>query len=158
VHVDTWLSTYRGTISDSYLDSLSYESAERSARGRLEAQDESFTYVAETETGEIVGFAAAGPERDGNSRYKGELYAIYVLKARQKEGVGSLLLQAVAGRLVEMGIRSMLVWVLADNPSREFYERLGGRLLESEFIEIGDAEYEEVAYGWDDVTALLAQA
>jgi hypothetical protein len=29
VHVDAWKSTYRGLVSDEYLDSLSYESREQ---------------------------------------------------------------------------------------------------------------------------------
>jgi hypothetical protein len=40
--------------------------------------------------------------------------------------VGSL---AVARGLLGDGKRSMLAWVLADNPSRTFYEAVGGKLL-----------------------------
>ena len=45
----------------------------------------------------------------------------------------------------------MAVWVLGRNPSRKFYEALGGRLLIEKRIERGGEWYEEVAYGWDDL-------
>ncbi len=48
----------------------------------------------------------------------------------------------------------MLVWVLADNPMRRFYEALGGRLLREKKVEIGGVALDEVAYGWRDTAAL----
>ena len=35
---------------------------------------------------------------------------------------------------------SMLVWVLRDNPSRGFYEELGGRYLREQVLTIGGAD------------------
>ena len=35
-------------------------------------------FVAETESGAVVGFAHGGPEREGNATYRGELYVIYL--------------------------------------------------------------------------------
>jgi hypothetical protein len=49
----------------------------------------------------------------------------------------------------------MLVWVLADNPARGFYERLGGRYLRQKPIEIGGIDLFEAAYGWDDIRVLI---
>ncbi|MEH1888888.1 MAG: hypothetical protein V7K92_05255 [Nostoc sp.] len=41
------------------------------------AQD-NFTYVAEDEIGQIVGFVNGGQNRTGDRFYQGELYAIYI--------------------------------------------------------------------------------
>lgn len=57
-------------------------------------------------------------------------------------------------RLAADGLKSMLVWVLADNQSRRFYEALGGRFVTQQTITIGGQELTEVAYGWNDVGAL----
>src|SRR5699024_9426075 len=49
-------------------------------------------FVAENNKGEIVGFSNAGVERTGKyPDYKGELYAIYLLKEYQGKGIGKLL-------------------------------------------------------------------
>ena len=45
----------------------------------------------------------------------------------------------------------MLVWVLTENPSRAFYERMGGRFVREAPVTICGAPLVEVAYGWDDL-------
>jgi hypothetical protein len=52
-------------------------------------------------------------------------------------------------------MNSMLVWVLRDNPSRGFYEALGGEYVREQAITIGGANLIELAYGWPDTMALL---
>ena len=60
-----------------------------------------------------------------------------------------------AGRLQALAYPSMLVWVLAANPARGFYESLGGAFVRSRELELGGETHEEVGYGWLDVRALL---
>jgi hypothetical protein len=42
----------------------------------------------------------------------------------------------------------MAVWVLALNPSRRFYEFLGGKVIGQQEIERRGEMFSEVAYGW----------
>ncbi len=60
----------------------------------------------------------------------------------------------MARGLLADGKRSMLTRVLAENPSRRFYETVGGKLLGSQEIEIGGAALTVVVYGWDDIRTL----
>ena len=57
--------------------------------------------------------AHSGPERSGNTVYRGELYAIYLLAAYQRQGLGQQLARAVVNGLLQHDLSSMLVWVLA---------------------------------------------
>ncbi len=158
VHVDSWRSTYSGVLSDDFLVAMSYEDFE--ARWHSWLEDEvgahGIFYVAELPAGNIVGFASGGPRQEESSYpdYEGELYTAYLLRQHQRRGLGRRLLQAVARRLLDDDKRSILAWVLADNPSRAFYEAIGGRLLGSQTIEIGEAVLDEVAYGWYDLRSL----
>jgi len=154
VHVDSWRSTYRGIIPDSVLDTLDYEKRSEVRRRQLSKNDPTIcTYVAEGEDGKILGFAMAGPRRDGRADYDGELYAIYIFKECQGQGIGRDLFLATARWLIGQGYKSMLIWVLKDNPTRKFYETFGGRELESKTIDIG-GPIEEVSYGWPDLKVL----
>jgi hypothetical protein len=63
-------------------------------------------------------------------------------------------MQRLAGTLCAEGFTRVAVWVLAENPSRGFYERLGGRQIAQKPIHIGDADLLEVAYGWQDIRTL----
>ncbi|WP_342748051.1 hypothetical protein [Melghirimyces profundicolus] len=47
--------------------------------------------------------------------------------------------------------RSMLVWVLAENHSRHFYEALGATYIRDGTVTIAGKELKEVAYGWSDI-------
>ena len=156
VHVDTWRTTYRGLVSDSYLDSMNYvESAERWGRAFANPERRGFAFVAEDETGAIVGFAVGGPQRSDVPGYDGELYAIYVLHDQQGKGLGRALAQAVARELLARGMSSMVVWVLTDNyPSRRFYESLGGVWLREQEFELDGLMLKETGYGWEDINNL----
>lgn len=152
VHVDSWRATYRGIIPDDILANLSYETRQvewESGLGR--PNGERVIFVAEDADEGIVGFACGGPERSGDSNYTGELYAVYVLERYQRMGVGKALTRLVGERLVRNGLTGMLVWVLAENPSRGFYERLGGQIVRGQIIEVEHVSLEEVAYGWLDL-------
>jgi ribosomal protein S18 acetylase RimI-like enzyme len=156
VHVDTWRTTYRGIVPDEFLANLSYEKREKGWHQVMDnaSNDRSFTCVAEGEPGQILGFANGGVERTGDPIYQGELTAIYILTSHQQKGTGRELVQAVAERLEQMKIHSMLVWVLADNPACRFYKRLGGQRIHEREIERGGTKLIEIAYGWTDIANL----
>lgn len=156
IHVDTWRTTYRGIVPDELLASLSYEKRENGWHQILDnaPKDSNFTYVAEDESGKIVGFVNGGVERTGALAYQGELNAIYILKNHQRKGIGRELIRAVAKKLSQMEIHSMLVWVLAENPACRFYEMLGGKKVYEKEIKRGGAKLIEIAYGWIDTTSL----
>ena len=66
-------------------------------------------------------------------------------------GYGRLLVTQVAHDLASRGYRSLVIWVLKDNPARRFYERLGGRLAAEKVVEIGGRPLLDVAYVWPDL-------
>ena len=153
IQVETWQSAYRGMISDDFLDAMSVE--ERTYRwSEILQRPEQATFVAEVEGQGIVGFASGGPEREGREDFRGELFGLYVLPERHGQGIGRQLVATFAQWLLNSGFESMMVWTLADNPFRRFYEHLGGKLFCEKDIEIGEQKLVEVAYGWDDVTTL----
>jgi len=155
VHVGSWRAAYRGIIPDQFLADLSQPDRKRRWARTLSVPDRrDFVYVAEHAAGDIVGFASGGLERAGDPIYRGELYAIYILPGHQRRGVGRALTGLVAERLIQLGLGSMLVWVLADNPWRRFYDTLGGQVLCSKQVETGGVELTEVSYGWLDTSAL----
>jgi GNAT superfamily N-acetyltransferase len=155
VHVASWRETYRGMLPDALLDGLNESSRAAYWLRTLGASDPQPVYVAASATGEIVGFASAGPEREGDERYTAELYTLYALRAAHGHGLGRALMAACAGALLNDGHKAMLLWVLAENPTRGFYEKLGGQVIDTKIETIGGASVTEVAYAWDDLTLLL---
>ncbi|MEM7758328.1 MAG: GNAT family N-acetyltransferase [Cyanobacteria bacterium P01_A01_bin.40] len=153
VHVDTSRTTYRGIFSDEYLDNMSYQKRERAWHQVFEEtlKNNNFTYVAENNSHQIIGFANAGLEREGDSLYLGELYAIYILENFQQQGIGEKLVRTVVEQFKKMQINSMLVWVLKDNSACSFYKKLGGIKIKEQEIERQGNKLIKIAYGWRDI-------
>jgi ribosomal protein S18 acetylase RimI-like enzyme len=156
VQVESWKTTYAGIVSDTFLASLNQEDRMRSWQEQILAGNISI-FVAEEEAG-IFGFAAGGEAREKLDEYEAELYAIYLLRGRQRQGVGRTLCLALASDLQTKGFMSMLVWVLEQNPSVSFYERLGAVQIARKVIDIGGADLQELALGWPSLDRLIADS
>jgi GNAT superfamily N-acetyltransferase len=152
VHVQSWLTTYKGLVPDEYLASLN--EAERVPEWERWLARDISAFVAEID-GELIGFAAGGAIREPLDDYDSELYTIYLLERVQGRGIGRALLTSVAEALVRKGHRSLMVWVLEQNPAVSFYARVGAQYLMSKQVEIGGVRLPEVALGWSDAGSLI---
>ena len=149
VHVDSWKTTYKNIVPDEYLDQLTYESRQNLWETNI---PNGGVYVAENEDEEIVGFSSGGRERTGDyPGYSGELFAIYILKEYQRNGLGKLLVTPLREELQRQNIYSMIVWVFEENNSRLFYESLGAKKLDTIEITISGKKLNELVYGWEDI-------
>jgi len=158
VHVAAWRSAYPGILPDTYLARLS---ATRQAR-YYEAAIATGTsvMVAAPQSGgpRLVGFATAGSARPRpglRSLGDGEIETLYVLDDWRDQGIGRRLLRAAATYLAARGCRSAYLWVLRDNPSRFFYQHLGGQAAAFGATRVAGQEVPQVAFAWDPIEKLL---
>jgi ribosomal protein S18 acetylase RimI-like enzyme len=116
VHWKSWQESYPGIVDAGYLARLTLEKCEALARAYPDN-----TWVAKLDD-RVVGFAACGPDRDNPG--SGEVYALYVLEAFQKQKIGWRLMRLCLEEL--RGCGRVFVWVLAGNAKAiRFYERVG---------------------------------
>jgi L-amino acid N-acyltransferase YncA len=159
VHVATWQTTYTGLFPADFMASMTVERRTNMWRSNISTSREGgrAVFVAEDAKG-VFGFVSGGPEREHDALYKGELYAIYLLKTAEGRGAGRALLLRMAQFLRDQGYSNMLLWVLKDNPhARGFYEAMGGQYVREKTVEFGGQPIIEVGYGWPDLTALLSE-
>lgn len=142
-------------MPDAVLDGLSVERRAEFWRSVTERAKNQFVFVVEDGQNGVVGFVNGGLEREADPHYTAELYALYLLKEHQGRGYGRDLFNVTVRTLAEHGHTAMLLWVLSTNPSRGFYERLGGRFLKTKPLELGGETLVEAAYGWDDLPSLV---
>ena len=152
--VETWRTTYAGVLSTSYLVGLSAQRREAGWRNVIlrEPRD---VRVAVTDNGTILGFGSCGRNR-GDRFFAGEVFTLYVGPDWQNLGIGRRLLIALFRRLVAVDCPSAILWVLRDNPSRFFYERLGARQVSHKMLAVGGSKIEAIAYGWLDLPGFIA--
>ncbi len=168
VHVAAWRSAYPGILPDAYLARLSvarqaahYDAAIRGPGGVFVAVA-SGTDLPTGNTPRIVGFTTVGRARGGviagRRLGEGEIETLYVLDDWRERGVGRRLLRAAAEHLAGMGCRSAYLWVLRDNPSRWFYQRLGGVQAAEAPINVAGQPVTQTAFVWDPIQRLLASS
>ena len=146
----------RGLLADEFLDRMS--PAEQAVRhmGRRTAPGNQYFVAVDRRTGEVVGFVNFGGSRGKAPVHVSEIYALYVLPAYQGHGIGGRLVRAAARRLASGGALTLFAWVLSTNPNRAFYEHLGAVAAQTGRVGLGGKTYEQVAYVWYDLEALLA--
>ncbi len=156
VHVASSIAAYREILPPAALAAFTVESRAEQWRMRLiDPKPGVCTFVALDGTGAVGGFANGGPARSDKLQSDGELYAIYVHPEAQRKRLGTRLFAAVARALQKSGFGSLGVWVLALNPSRGFYESLGGEAIAEDFVTREGAVLQEVGYRWRRIDQLV---
>jgi ribosomal protein S18 acetylase RimI-like enzyme len=152
LQVDGWQSAFKGIVPQNYLDNMSYEERSERMNNLLSKDSPGFNaLVAIEDSGAVVGFSCSGPSRTLVEGFNGELWAIYVNQNRQGQGIGQSLVVKTARSLQGDGLNSMIIWCLADNPYRRFYQKLGGIVVAEKYDPIGGATLKQIAYGWADL-------
>ena len=155
VHRESWRTTYAGILPLAVIAEEAGRKSERAWSRRLAARvPEAAHFVAEA-AGSVVGFASCGPARHRLDGLEAEIYALYVLQAWQRQGVGRALVAASAAHFVRHGHFGFYLWVLKANRARLFYERLGGEEIGEKRERLGLHSFAELAYGWHDLSRLV---
>ena len=156
VQVDSYRTAYADFFSQAYLDHFTYEEQAQDWYDWMMTKPRDLLYVAQTDAGEIVGYALGRPGLTEISPYDSELISLHVRQSLQRQRVGKNLVITMAGQLQKQGCASMMLWVLEKNPARSFYEKLGGKQIDEREVEVAEGERAlEVAYGWSDISRLL---
>lgn len=153
VHVETWRAAYAGLVPDPYLIGMSVE-------GQAFRWKKLLTYlpagqrvrVAVVESLGVVGFTSCGPARGKSPPAPGEVYTLYVQQDWQGQGIGRQLLKGILADLAALGHSSAFLWVLADNPARFFYQRVGGQAVGAQNEAFAGTHLRETAFRWDHLT------
>ena len=150
VHVAAWRNAYAGILPEAYLAKLSLPRQAASYEAGIHAGHSAFVAV---DAGRVIGFVTAGRARTPIA--DGEIETLYVLDDWRDKGVGRHLVQSAAACLAGNGCRSAFVWVLRDNPSRWFYQRLGGKQSAESMVQVAGMAVPQTAYVWNPIDPLL---
>ena len=104
----------------------------------------------------VIGFGSCGSSRSRGLPYRGEVYTLYVADDWQDRGIGRALIAGLFQDLEARGHSDALIWVLSANPSRFFYEAVGGSAVAERQEAFAGVQLDETGYAWPDLTAWLA--
>lgn len=145
IKVDGWRNAYDNIISSKYLHKLDYKSqTERYIASFEEYKDLVLVAVKDDE---VLGYSCFSYN---NEKYDSELVSLYIKPDHLNKGIGTTLFKETAKELYENNKKNMIVWCFNDNESaKTFYTDLGGQIVETKTVTIGDEEYEEVGFYYD---------
>jgi phosphoribosylanthranilate isomerase len=152
-HVQAWLEAYGGQVPDEVLAGL--DTRQRAAMWREGMAGRVVVRIAE-QAGGVVGLGSSGKQPDPTLPFSGEIGALYVLRRAQRQGIGRMLMAAMAQDLLAQGHASASLWVLESNArARRFYEALGGREVARREQQLEGFTAVGIAYAWEDLRALI---
>ncbi len=146
------MSAYQGIVPDDFLQGVTLQSRLARWERAFSAEESPGTETIVAVDGPtILGICSFGPRRQPLSSTTGEIYALHVLPAVRRGGLGTLLLDDAARRLVERQFTCAFLWVLRENTgARRFYEARGWSLAGEEWVEERDGySIPEVGYSID---------
>ena len=149
VQVSSWQSTYRGIISADYLDDLNdpEKLLQRIEKWSNILNDPDQRVFVALDTEKIIWFATCGKSTE-LEWYESCISSIYLLNEYQWNGIWSNLFRTCIHHLQSLGYQSMYIWVLADNPAKNFYEKMWGEYKKEIDALIGKETYKEYLYYW----------
>lgn len=145
-----WQAAYRNLLPGRYLDGLRAE--DRAARYDLASRDAARPSTLVAVDGDLVcGFATVARASHSDAPNFGELCALYVSPERWGCGIGVALVRAARNRLLLLGHRQAVLWVLLGNARAERFYQRDGWMCDGlqRTATVWDATVEEVRYSRD---------
>lgn len=146
IQISGWQTAYKGIVDDLFLNSMNIE--ER-IKQRNQDYNQGGFIVAELNK-QIVSYCryvnsnVLSPE---TPEIDCELSALYVKPNLKNNGIGTKMFQYVINEFKAQNKTKMIIWCLKDNfPSRNFYEKMGGKIIKERPITIGNKNYMEVGF------------
>ncbi len=152
VRRESWWSTYRDIVPEAELRGMDDRRTAQRMSSALGVPMHGILVVEDDRR--PLGYAWLGPHRHGVGHHRGEILELYLHPSAQGRGLGRQLLVSSIWWLVDRGLHPVMVWVLAANPARHFYEACGGVRAGQGPVRIGGITLPRVAYSWRDALPL----
>lgn len=146
IQINGWKSAYKGIIDDNTLNSINRD--ERIEKITNNYKENGFIVAQLSD--QVVGFCRyidSNKFTQDISYIDCELLALYVKPNLKCKGIGTKLFRFVTNEFKSKNKTKMILWCLKDNePSKKFYTKMGGKIIEERIIEIGEKSYCEVGF------------
>ena len=126
----SWKETYYDLMPNDYLNTRIENIATRAERTKEFLKNTNDYWVAIV-NGKIIGILYYSHSKEEKYKNYGYLGAIYILKDYQGMGIGRELFKIAIENLIRFGYNDMYLECLKGNPTMDFYEHFGGRIIDT---------------------------
>lgn len=155
LHAENWRQTYRGILSDQFLDHEVKKDRLETWQERLQSPGPNQLVIVATLHDAIQGFCCLFLNDD--PVFGSLIDNLHVTASMQKSGIGKMLINDCINQICDKAhTKKMYLWVYeANNNARIVYERLGGKLFETVEKKNEDGHIQNICrITWEDVSLL----
>lgn len=146
--------SYRGILPADYLDGLTVDKRSKVFADRRAANEDSYgMLIAEHDAAGVIGFVDFAERGGVDTRY-GYIFSFYFVPEFQRRGIGSLLFRDCLRLLRNRCYEAVSLDTFETNPSRPFYAKMGGTVVERREHEVNGLNLPAVVYRWDDLSRI----
>lgn len=156
LHAQSWQVSYRGILTDHYLDHEVIADREQVWEKRFQTIADNQHVILAIDGQQFCGLSCVYADHD--SRWDALLDNLHVLPAWRGKGIGAeLLLRGAAWVYARNPKSAYHLWVYEENTgSRAFYERMGGKQVETISTDNpGGGQAQIVRYVWENLGQLV---
>ncbi len=144
ININGWKETYNGIFPDDFLKKLEQKKFESIEKCKSKINE----YIVCEIENKVVGFLRYGKNKKNYNDKYAEVYALYVDSKYKNRGIGRNLLEYSFNNLKNL-YDNVLISTLKQNSATKFYEKCGGRQIDTCYFKLENREYEENLYLFD---------
>lgn len=146
INVSSWQKTYKDIFPKEFLDCLCNEESLKNTILRMQENiKKDNNYLVAELNSEVVGFCKIGKSSKENFENYGEIIALYVKNSEVKKGIGEQLF-ITANNLLKETYDNNIVSCIRENPSNDFYKKMGCILVGKSDFNLKGTIYKENLY------------
>lgn len=144
ININWWKETYNGIFPDDILKKLEQKKFESIEKCKSKINE----YIVCEIENKVVGFLRYGKNKKNYNDKYAEVYALCVDSKYKNRGIGRNLLKYSFNNLKNL-YDNVLISTLKQNSANKFYEKCGGRQIDTCYFKLENREYEENLYLFD---------
>lgn len=146
IHLNSWRSTYSKVFPKEVFGKQESEYNTIVENIKNAIRECSSNYALLEEDNMVKAFICYGDAR--GDKYKGykEIYSIYIEDNNQKKGYGTKLIKYCFNIFKKDGYKRVIIRCLKENTANEFYQKIGGKVVELEHSNVHGIDITECVY------------
>lgn len=146
IHLNSWRSTYSNVFPKEVFDKQESEYNTRVENIKNAIRKGSSNYALLEEDNMVKAFICYGDARGDKYKEYKEIYSIYIEDNNQKKGYGTKLIKYCFDIFKKEGYKSVIIRCLKENTANEFYQKIGGKVVELEHSSVHGIDITECVY------------
>ncbi len=146
IHLNSWRSTYSNVFPKEVFDKQESEYNTRVENIKNAIRKGTSNYVLLEEDNMVKAFICYGDARGDKHKGCKEIYSIYIEDNNQKKGYGTKLIKYCFNIFKKEGYKRVIIRCLKENTANEFYQKIGGKIVELESSNIHGIDITECVY------------